>query len=47
MAEVDVIVGTVGRAHGLRGEVPLWPLLQLTGLVVLAILAAPRVRRRR
>ena len=33
--------------YGLRGEVPLWPLLQLTGLAVLAILAAPRVRRRR
>ncbi len=33
--------------YGLRGESPLWPLLQLTGLVVLIVLAGPRVRRRR
>ena len=33
--------------YGLAGGAPLWPWLQLAGLVVLAVLAAPRTRRRR
>ncbi|MFT4297547.1 MAG: hypothetical protein QM582_19260, partial [Micropruina sp.] len=33
--------------YGLSGPSPLWPILQLSGVLVLAILAAPRVRRRR